>query len=63
MCVCLRGFNVHPSNKFWSSQLIKYSIRELLFGLAHKERRGELRERKREREMEEGDGNALRSEH
>lgn len=36
----LREFNVHPSNKFWASQRINYSIRELLFGLSKIKRRG-----------------------
>lgn len=44
MCVrvCLREFNVHPSNKFWSSRLINYSIRGPPFGLSKREREGEV---------------------
>lgn len=40
--VCLREFNVHPSNKFWSSRLINYSIRGPPFGLSKREREGEV---------------------
>lgn len=46
--VGLREFNVHPSNKFWPSQLINYSIRELLFGLSKTKGRGWWLKRERD---------------